>query len=234
MIKINRIENELVSKAKDVLEQEKNKNNGDYKKEEVIKALNCVFHQKCYLCESLRPTALQVEHFKPHRQNKDLLFDWNNLCLSCAHCNNTKLAKYDNILDCTQIDVDKLMSFRIIDTVSGSSEVKVEVLENPEIEADVEVDVVDMTAELLNNIYAGTTMTKKLEANEIRTKISEEMDRLRSALKELNYAKESGNQDDIKDQICLIEKLLKARQPYAAFKRWYIKDYSTIFPEIRL
>ena len=35
-----------------------------------------------------------------------------NLFLSCGHCNNIKLGKYENILDCSKIDVDEFIIFR--------------------------------------------------------------------------------------------------------------------------
>jgi uncharacterized protein (TIGR02646 family) len=84
------------------LEEEKKKTNGDYKTEEVLNRLKNDFKSKCYICE-FKSTSNNVEHFIPHKGNKDLMFDWNNLFLACYHCNNTKGSqkKYDNLLNCT-------------------------------------------------------------------------------------------------------------------------------------
>ena len=83
------------------LSEEKKKANGDYKCGEVLDRLKEDFHNKCYLCEEKEPSTINVEHFIPHQGNKDLKFDWKNLFWACGHCNNTKLAKYKNIIDCT-------------------------------------------------------------------------------------------------------------------------------------
>ncbi len=91
--------------------KEKVRPSGTYRTEEVNKALGLMFAHKCYLCEQKGLSDLQIEHLIPHRQNRDLMFDWNNLFLSCAHCNNIKNDKYTPILDCTRTDVDKKIAF---------------------------------------------------------------------------------------------------------------------------
>jgi len=62
------------------------------------------FFNKCYLCEEIDKDGI-VEHFQSHRQGeyRDLMFDWNNLMLCCDNCNRIKGARYDNILNCTDI-----------------------------------------------------------------------------------------------------------------------------------
>jgi uncharacterized protein (TIGR02646 family) len=76
----------------------------DYKCGDVIPRLKADFHNKCYLCEDKGITSINVEHFIPHRGDKNLMYDWDNLFYSCGHCNNTKLAipKFNNILNCTE------------------------------------------------------------------------------------------------------------------------------------
>jgi 5-methylcytosine-specific restriction endonuclease McrA len=68
--------------------------------EEVIRMLKSDFRNKCYLCEQKEITSLEVEHLKPHKGDKTLLYDWNNLFFSCRHCNNTKGDRYYPILNC--------------------------------------------------------------------------------------------------------------------------------------
>src|ERR1700709_1938149 len=88
------------------LATEKAKAYGDYKCGEVLERLRDDFKNKCYICEVKEPHSINVEHFKPHRGDKDLKFDWNNLFYCCGHCNNSKCdkAEYDEILDCTNED----------------------------------------------------------------------------------------------------------------------------------
>jgi uncharacterized protein (TIGR02646 family) len=93
------------------LEAEKWKANGDYKCGDVLERMKHDFKNKCYICEELAPTTINVEHFRPHGGNIDLKFDWNNLFFVCGHCNNTKLAGYTNLLDCTD------PNYRILDLI---------------------------------------------------------------------------------------------------------------------
>ncbi|MCP5046806.1 MAG: HNH endonuclease, partial [bacterium] len=72
----------------------------------VLERVKRDFKNKCYICEYKEPPSINIEHFLPHRGDKDLKFDWDNLFWSCAHCNNTKGDKFDNILNCTNPEHD--------------------------------------------------------------------------------------------------------------------------------
>lgn len=99
--------------APNSLKTEKLKRNGKYNKDDVVKQLVEDFCGKCYICED-KSSSLNVEHFIPHKGNNNLKFDWNNLFLSCSHCNNVKLDKFDNILNCTIKDhcVDTAIAYK--------------------------------------------------------------------------------------------------------------------------
>ena len=88
------------------LKIEKKKANGDYKCGDVLPRLKKDFKNKCYICEQKEPTSINVEHFIPHKGDSELKFSWDNLFWSCAHCNNIKSDKYNNILNCTDINDD--------------------------------------------------------------------------------------------------------------------------------
>lgn len=88
MVKIERTNGENAKIAIASLEKEKQKKNGNYNASEIFDAINEIFHGKCYLCE--QRGFYQVEHLIPHKGNKDLEFEWNNLFLACPHCNNIK------------------------------------------------------------------------------------------------------------------------------------------------
>lgn len=110
MIKVERRMTDKAQRAIESLEKAKIKK-GTYNTPEVNAALQEMFHGKCYLCENKQITSYQIEHLYPYRHNMDLKYDWNNLFLSCAHCNNVKLDKYEPIIDCTKEDVDALIAF---------------------------------------------------------------------------------------------------------------------------
>lgn len=101
MIKIERKETPHTQEAMDDL-QESCSTGHSYNTEHVNQALREVFHGKCYICENKEATSYQIEHLIPHRGDKKLKYDWNNLFWVCAHCNNIKSDKYEPILNSSE------------------------------------------------------------------------------------------------------------------------------------
>lgn len=62
------------------LEIESKKASGKYDKEDVIKQLREIFHDKCYICEIKDLQDPEVEHLLPHKNGKypERKYDWNN------------------------------------------------------------------------------------------------------------------------------------------------------------
>ena len=81
----------------------------NYSSSEVKKRVQEDFCSKCYICEQKNTRSVEVEHFKPHKGDSSLKYDWNNLFLACSQCNRTKGSRYHNILNCTNIE-DKVDS----------------------------------------------------------------------------------------------------------------------------
>lgn len=214
MIKINReIQSQKIEDAKKVLIEEKAKNSGTYNKPEVVDALKLIFNNKCYICENKNITSYNIEHFRPHKDvNNDLKFDFDNLLLSCGHCNNIKLGNYENILDCSKVDVDELIAFR-----KKGNFIWEESIEIQPIKYSLEIEE---TVELLLKVYEGTTNMKKLESYNIRKELRKELMKFIEAINE--YKSTDG--EDREDAKELIKKHLKANSPFAAFKRWIIRD----------
>ncbi len=214
MVKIERnSESEIIIEAKKILEQEKNKENGNYNKSEVLEALKYIFNRKCYLCENKNITSYNIEHLKPHKNtNKDLKFGWDNLFLSCAHCNNIKSDKYENILDCTEVDVDKLISFRKIGNFSWNEKIEILALDDS--------FEIRETVELLEKVYNGNTDLKKLESINIKKELRKE---LQDFINFINEYEESYGEDK-EDAKLLIKKHLKSNSAFTAFKRWIVRD----------
>ncbi|MBR3328908.1 MAG: HNH endonuclease [Atopobiaceae bacterium] len=63
-----------------------------YRHDDVVDQLMKDFHGKCYICEIDDLQSIEVEHLLPHHNGKypDRMFEWNNLFLSCRHCNSVK------------------------------------------------------------------------------------------------------------------------------------------------
>ena len=196
------------------LSEEKKKTNGDYKCGEVLTRLKNDFHNKCYLCEEKEPSSINVEHLFPHKGDKNKKYDWNNLFWSCVHCNNTKLAKYENIINCTNFSqiVTDLLKF----------EINPFPFEQTFISPQTEEYKVVQTAKLLNEIYNGTTKLKNIEGENKRKKLITEIIEFNEKLHEYF---ETGLTNDEKIQIKIkLRRYLSIESPFTAFKIWIIKN----------
>lgn len=217
MVKIERKDTQKAKAAIASLAAEKVKSSGTYNTPEVNDALQEMFAHKCYLCEQKGLDAIQIEHLAPHHNNRDLKFDWNNLFLACAHCNNTKNDRFAPILDCTHVDVDEKIAFR---RHGGGFEPST--FQFTALASNVETQ---NTTALLQEIYSGSTPQKRAEAKLICQKAADELDHFQKCIRE--YQQSDG--EDKKDAACRIRLDLKWNAPFAAFKRWIIRDK---FPEL--
>ncbi len=205
--------------APESLEIEKAKKNGNYNKPDVVERLITDFDNKCYLCELKPLMDYQIEHLNSHYngKNRDLKFDWNNLFLSCPHCNKEKNKReYDTgIIDCCKVDPEELIKF-------GFNNEQV-VLE-PAAELD---ENVRKTIKLLDEIYNDSHAGMKVYESKARTDaLKHEMNKLYKVL--LDYI----NNPDDKIIIRRLQVLLGRKSAFAAFKRRYIKDNAEKYPEL--
>lgn len=186
-----------------------------YNTESVNQALWEVFHGKCYICENKAATSYQIEHLVPHRGDSSLKYDWNNLFLVCAHCNNVKLAKYDPILDCTKERVEKLIAFR----KSGyfGADEKLEFIPQEE-----ETEAVKNTVALLKDVYYGTTPQKKMESRVLRRTLRNDLSKFKEYVREYQEAENEEEKEDLGN---LLKLELRDSSTFAAFKRWLIWDH---------
>ena len=189
---------------------EKAKTSGTYRQHDVLALLQNDFKNKCYLCEIEGLTSINVEHFVPHKGNRELEFDWNNFFFACPHCNNIK-GQRTNLLNCTALsdEVDRKICYRL--ETFPKKVVSIDATE-PE-----PTEKVTNTVSLLNDIYYGTTEEKKIESNNLRTKILREINVFKQLL--LDYFDEKSDKTALKAQI---EEHLSSASAFSAFKRWII------------
>lgn len=191
-----------------------------YNTPEVNAALLEMFHGKCYICENKQITSYQIEHLYPHHGNMDLKYNWENLFLSCAHCNNTKLDKYDPILDCTKENVEKRIAFRKRGYFGIEEELIFEAL-------DADEETIN-AQKLLQEVYYGATPQKKIEAKILRRTLRKELSEFKEYVREYQEA-EGEEREDLR---YLLKQQLGDSSPFAAFKRWLIKDNKETYQEL--
>lgn len=218
MVKIERKDTPKARAAITSLKAEKAKLSGTYNTPEVNDALQEMFAHKCYLCEQKGLKSIQIEHLNPHRGDMELKFDWNNLFLACTHCNNIKNDGFTPILDCTQTAIDEKIRFH--QEGGGYEPIRLEFT------ALDDETATQNTAKLLNEIYYGSTPQKIAEANMIRKEVEEELDKFQKQIR----AYQESDGEDKKDAECFLRLNLKWNTPFAAFKRWVIKEK---FPELK-
>ena len=219
MIKVERKSSEKAEKAIESLRREKARS-GSYNTPEVNAALREMFHGKCYICENKQITSYQIEHLVSHRGNVELKYDWNNLFLACAHCNNTKLDKYEPIIDCTKENVEALIAFRRTGYFGTDEKLLFEKLDDR-----IEVE---NTIKLLQEVYYGSTPQKKMESTILRRMLRKELSAFKEYVREYHEA-EDEEKEDLK---YLLQKELRDSSPFAAFKRWLIRDNREVYAEL--
>lgn len=210
--------------APDCLETEKTKAKGDYKCSNVLERIKTDFKNKCYICEYAEPTTINVEHFIPHKEDKELKFDWNNLFWSCGHCNNTKLASYTNILNCTDSSEDIENKLKYVFRPFPFEKVQI-------IELDSSPKTL-MTKKLLDDVYNGTTKLKNIESANLRNKLLEEIREFQDLLCE--YFKEKYSPVEKEYFLVRIKGHINRGSNFTAFKRWIILENETLKKQFEL
>jgi hypothetical protein len=196
------------------LDIEKAKANGDYKCSNVLDAIKIDFKNKCYICENKEPITINVEHFRPHKGNKDLKFDWNNLFWSCGHCNNIKSDDYIDLINCTDL--------------AENIENRVKIYIRPFPKEKVIIEAIDhnpstiTTANLLNAVYNGTTKLKTIESSNLRNSILAEIKDFQKYL--FLYFEDGYTEEDKNLFLAHIKKHLSKSSNFTAFKRTIIRE----------
>jgi uncharacterized protein (TIGR02646 family) len=207
--------------APDCLTIEKQKANGDYKCGCVLERLKTDFKNKCYICEVKAVHNIEVEHFKSHRGNKELEFDWSNLFFSCRHCNNIKGTKFDNILNCT--DLNDAVENKLNYDFKPFPREKVNITVNSNDDKTLK------TQTLLLAVFNGTTTLKEMESDNIRDSLLKEIKDFQEWL--IDYFNDTNDDDEKARCLTKIKQHLNRASAFTSFKRQIIKDNDALLKE---
>lgn len=196
---------------------EKAKPSGAYNQADVLQQLEKDFCNKCYICEQKAPTTINIEHFIPHKGNKNLEFSWDNLFYACGHCNNSKLHHFDNLLNCTLAS----------DQIEEAIRCKIDPFpkEKPYFDIIIPSPKADETKKLLEKVFNGEhTPNKTLESANLRSLLLKEIRRFLNDLD--NYF----NDEDKDYALSRIKQHLSKSSAFTSFKRWIVRErYSDDF-----
>jgi hypothetical protein len=162
---------------------------------------------KCYICED-KPKNPVTEHIIPHKGNKVLKYDWNNLLLACDYCNNIKGDKYDNVINPLKCDPEKHIRLYIED-LKGT--VTVEAL-------DTNANTLQ-TAELLDYVYNGGKTDKKTSGS-----INFRKEQLLPDIKWFMVYIENHRDEPNDESAAIITDEINRASKFAAFKRDIIRS----------
>lgn len=201
------------------LEIESKKANGRYDGIDVVRQLRNDFHNKCYICGIAPLQDPQIEHRLPHKNGKypDRKFDWDNLFLSCGHCNSIKNQDiYDDyVLDCCKRDPENCIDF----ILNGRNVFVIAKNEN------------DNEAVITANLMMEVFNKKNTGMREYKSQM-----RLNALLKEMNVFFDILERYSNGDHSIIVKRTLRGfldkKSMFAEFKRCYIRLHKEAFSEL--
>ena len=192
---------------------------------DVLHSLRQAFYDKCYICETKDPLSLNVEHFDAHMDDVDKMYDWNNLFLACARCNNIKRHLFNNLINCTDAGLDALRLIRHAPPVTPFA--KTLTIEPTNGEAST-----IETALLIRKVFTeDNTGNKDITGTYLRKRVYKRYSLLLSFIN--IYIDEDSLDSEKKDAILRIENLMKKSQEYSAFLRWAVIDSPELFEVVK-
>lgn len=205
------------------VERKKNPTFTKYNEKNVEEALKIDFSKKCYLCEEVT-RHWEVEHFYPQKYYSHLINNYSNLFYICQKCNkikpkNINTNSEDEILNCCEIDVEEYIKLKLNTKVC-----KVEVTK---LKSNTNLDIpINNTINLLDRIYNGTN-SKSNSCEDLKDDIKEIIIIFRKKLDiyRTRKLKRAISRDIIKD--------LDITTSYSTFKRWIIRDNTTLYNEFK-
>ena len=147
----------------------------------------------------------------------------------CHHCNSTKLVKFENILNCTDLDddIEKKLKYYCKTFPNTDNQVIIEALDSDE--------KVINTKLLLLAVFLGTENPNKInESINLRKYLIKEMKKFEDdviAYYEIIECDESHFKSDKDTLLRRIKIHLSASSPFTSFKRQIIKDNSKLYQE---
>lgn len=194
----------------------------EYADKDVVEELQKIFYDKCYLCEDKEPISLNVEHFDPHKGDETKKFDWDNLYYVCARCNNLKLAKYNDLIDCTDPKYDV---FKLIKHLPPLTPYQKKLI----IEATSKDKKVQNTAALLELIFnTDHTINKKITGTYLRKKVFKKYNRFMELVN--IYFDDESSKTKKDDALERLQVLMERKQEFSAFIRWIVLEDEKLNP----
>ena len=189
-----------------------------YKEPDVTTALKEIFHDKCYVCGTKNLQDPVVEHLISHKGNANLMYDWDNLFLSCHHCNLWKNREHfdTDVIDCCHEDPEQHLRCSY-DPFSSMVVVKARDKENSSV----------VTAKLLEKVFnEANTGIRIIAQSQRMQELRKEWNIFQNLLRDYRKNKSAYTRRKIRAR-------LSTKSAFAAFKRDYIREHQSEYKEFQ-
>ena len=189
-----------------------------YNEPDVTTALKAIFHDKCYVCGTKDLQDAVVEHLISHKGNANLMYDWDNLFLSCHHCNLWKNREHfdTDVIDCCHEDPEQHLRCSY-DPFSSMVVVKARDKENSSV----------VTAKLLEKVFnEANTGIRIIVQSQRMQELRKEWNIFQNLLRDYRKNKSAYTRRKIRAR-------LSTKSAFAAFKRDYIREHQSEYKEFQ-
>ncbi|WP_177326163.1 hypothetical protein, partial [Pseudomonas sp. CFT9] len=164
-------------------------------------------------------------YFRPSLNDAEKMYDWSNLFLACARCNNLKRHLHNNLINCTNSEIDALRLIRHAPPVTPFAKTLT-------IEPTNDHPNTVETATLIKKVFTDdNTGNKEIAGTWLRKRVYKRYSHLLSHIN--TYIDEDKLKSEKTDAILRIENLMKKNQEYSAFLRWAILDSPELFEIVK-
>lgn len=178
-----------------------------YDGEDVKKQLLLDHHDKCYICERIRDTDFEIEHYQSEKHHPELVQEWNNLFLSCRYCNGKKLQYLDNTLNPLTVNIEE----EIKQAIDYENKKAVFVISGQSTMAH------DETIKLLDRVFNGTYKLRKIKEERFFEYFVSVMNRFQALVNLYLKISTPQNEKAVRDE-------LDINKEFLGFKYWIIKS----------
>lgn len=177
-----------------------------YDGEDVKRQLLHDQHGKCYICERIRDTDFEIEHFQSQENHEAFKQAWTNLLMACGYCNRKKLHHFDHLLNPLEVNIEEVIEQRL-----DYDQKKALFQSHRADEASVE------TVRLLQRIFNGTYRMRTLKEERFFESAMSAMNRFLELVNAYLWNPNAANEKAVRDELAIDKEFL-------GLKYWIIQD----------
>lgn len=176
-----------------------------YDGEDVLRQLVLDQHSKCYVCERVRYTDFEVDHFVSKAGHPEMRQEWKNLLLACRYCNGRKSDRYDGMLNPLDVNIEEEI-VQDIDFENGVARFS----------AVHGSEQAGMTAEFLGVLFNGRGRIRTIKEKQFFDYFVSVMNRFQGLVCDYLFNPGAENEANVRNELAVDKEFL-------GFKYWIVK-----------